>query len=154
MRNLCQNINLAFAYLELFGIAVAVLNWIKRFKNRRVYLFTDNKTARDIIDSNSSKCRNCMVLMRLIILESMIWNVRVYAKYVKSKDNETTDSLSRLDFKRFRKVAPSNGKRAYWYTRKIMAYGQNLDAIKFDVNKRVNRINIINYAFNICRFVE
>ena len=96
----------SIAYLELYGIAIAVLKWIKHFKNRRVYLFTDNKTARDIINSNSSKCKNCMVLMRLIILESLVWNVRVYAKYVKSKDNELTDALSRMDFQRFRRVGP------------------------------------------------
>ena len=38
------------------------------------------------------------------MLHSLIHNVRVYAKYVKSKDNEVSDSLSRLDWVRFNKL--------------------------------------------------
>ena len=91
----------SIAYLELYGIAIAVLNWIYKFKNKKVYLFTDNKSARDMVNSNTSKCRNCMVLIRFIVLESLLWNVRVYAKYVASKDNELCDALSKMNMARF-----------------------------------------------------
>ena len=93
-------------YLELFGVTTAVLLWIKKFPNSKICLFTDNKSARDMINQTSSSCRNCMVLIRLIVLESLIRNVRVFAKYVSSKDNGKADALSRLDFKWFRRLSP------------------------------------------------
>ena len=95
----------SIGYLELFGVAVAVLNWIKLFKNKKVALFVDNKSARDMINSSSSKCKNCMVLIRLIVLEGLIHNIQITAKYVKSKDNGKADAISRLEFSRFRKLA-------------------------------------------------
>ena len=48
-----------------------------------------------------------MVLIRLITLHGLINNVRIYAKYVKSKDNGIADAISRQQFKLFRKRAPS-----------------------------------------------
>ena len=93
-------------YLELFGITVAVLKWIKYFKNKRIYLFTDNKSARDMINASSSNCKQCMVLIRLITLEGLIHNVRIFAKYVKSKMNGLSEALWRQDFTRFRRLGP------------------------------------------------
>ena len=40
------------------------------------------------------------------MLRSLTFNFRVFAKYVKSKDNDQADSLSRLQFEHFRKLAP------------------------------------------------
>ena len=91
-------------FLELYAFTAGVLTWIKKFKNQRVCLFIDNKSARDMINASSSKCKNCMMLIRLITLECLVNNVRVTAKYVKSEENGLTDSLSRLDFKRFRNI--------------------------------------------------
>ena len=42
-----------------------------------------------------------MVLVRLITLQCLIHNVRVYAKYVRSQDNEISDALSRNQMDRF-----------------------------------------------------
>ena len=49
--------------------------------------------------------KNCMYLLRLIIMDNLIHNRRIFARYVKSKDNEMVDLLSRLQFKHFRKLA-------------------------------------------------
>ena len=59
-----------------------------------------------MINNSSSSCRHCMVLIRIIVLESMIQNVRVFAKYVKSKDNGKADALSRLNFDKFFELGP------------------------------------------------
>ena len=89
-------------FLELWALTAGVLSWIHRFKNRKIYLFCDNKTVRDAINRASSRCKNCMILIRLITLKSLLFNVRVYVKYVKSKDNILTDALSRGQMIRFR----------------------------------------------------
>ena len=40
----------------------------------------------------------------------MRWNVRIFAKYVKSRDNDFADALSRLQFSRFNELAAEAGK--------------------------------------------
>ena len=47
-----------------------------------------------------------MVLIRIITLHSLLHNVRVYAKHMRSKDNGVADPLSRIQFHRFRSLAP------------------------------------------------
>ena len=94
-------------YLELFAVLVGVLKWIKLFTNKRIVLFCDNQAVVCMINSSSSKCKNCMILIRCLVAESLLRNVRVFAKYVNTKDNGKADALSRLDFTRF--IRLSNG---------------------------------------------
>ena len=94
-------------YLELYGVTVAVMNWIKFFKNKEVALFCDNEAVVHMINNTASKCKNCMVLLRLITLKGLMHNVRIFAKYVNTKDNGKADALSRLDFKCFRRLGPT-----------------------------------------------
>ena len=45
-----------------------------------------------------------MKLIRIIVLQELIFNIRIRGKYVESKKNEIPDSLSRLQFDRFYKL--------------------------------------------------
>ena len=94
----CLNKQPSIEYLKLFAVTVAVVNWLKLFRNRRIVLFCDNEAVVSMI--NNSKCKNCMVLVRIIILEGLLCNTRVYARYVRSKDNVKADALSRLQMDR------------------------------------------------------
>ena len=96
-------------YLELYTVTVAVKLWIHRFKNSRIYLFCDNMSVVHMVNTSSSKCKNCMVLLRIIALHSLIHNVRVYAKRVVTRSNGITDSLSRLDFNHFKRLCQQEG---------------------------------------------
>ena len=115
-------------YLELFGVTVAVMNWIKLFKNKRMILFCDNEAMVHMINNSSSSCKNCIVLIRLIVLEGLVYNVKINAKHVGTKQNGKADALSRLDFKRFRKLGPTMNKTAtpipvqLWPISKIWMY--------------------------------
>ena len=100
------NCDPSIEYLELFVVTAAVVTWIRRFKNKRIYLFCDNESAVHMINNSSSNCKNCMVLIRMITLESLIQNVRVYAKHVSSKNNGPSDTLSRLQLERFHAICP------------------------------------------------
>ena len=93
-------------YLELYGVTVAVLLWIKNFKNSRILLHCDNESACKMINKGSSGCRNCMVLIRIIVLECMVHNVHLTAEWISTGDNGKADALSRLDWKRFNKLGP------------------------------------------------
>ena len=93
-------------YLEIFAVTAAVLTWIKHFKNKRIYLFCNNESAVHMINNSTSKCKNCMVLLRFITLENMIQNIRVFAKHVSSQNNGPSDALSCLQLDRFFKCVP------------------------------------------------
>ena len=96
----------SIAYLELYPVLATVMNWVYRFRNKRIILFCDNEGVVEMINSSSSKCRNCMVLIRLLVLQSMVENVRVFAKHIKSKINCPLDLLSRMKITQFRKENP------------------------------------------------
>ena len=95
----------SIAYLELYAICIGVFTWAHKLKNIRFTLYTDNKSARDMINSTTSGCKNCI---RKLMLLGLQYNFRVFAKYVKSKDNSAADALSRLDMKRFRRIQIKN----------------------------------------------
>ena len=101
----CQLHKPSIEYLELFAVLVGVLNWIGLFKNKRVILFCDNEAVVQMINNSSSKCKKCMILIRLLTVESINKNVRVFARHVGTKDNGKADALSRMDLERFWRLA-------------------------------------------------
>ena len=91
-------------YLELFALVAGVLAWVERYCNRRIVLFCDNKSVCAMVNSTTSSCRNCMVLIRILVLHCMVNNVRVFAKYIKSKQNRIADLLSRMRIRHFKSI--------------------------------------------------
>ena len=57
-----------------------------------------------MIRKQLSKCKICMILIRLITLQGLVNNTRVFAKHVKTDENGMADALSRLQFQRFKKL--------------------------------------------------
>ena len=82
-------------YLELAGLCMGVFAWCDKLQNTRVSIFCDNISVRDMVNSTSSSCRNCMVLLRLLVLKCLRWNIRLFVVHVSTKLNGVTDSLSR-----------------------------------------------------------
>ena len=103
-RSFMEKYEPSIEYLELYALLVGVLNWIKLFKNKKIVLFCDNEAVVHMVNNNSSTCKHCMQLIRIIVLECMVQNVRVLARHVGTKDNGKADALSRLDFNRFRRL--------------------------------------------------
>ena len=98
-------------YLELYAVTVAIINWIEHFKNRKVVLFCDNMSVVHMINNTASKCKNCMFLLRLITLKSLVFNTKITAKHVEGISNVLADKLSRLDYKGFREHARKLNKK-------------------------------------------
>ena len=76
----------------------------KNYRNQTVTLFCDNSSVCDMINDTAGKCKNTMVLLRLIVLEGMVQNVNIRAKWVKTEDNGKADAISRMQWKRFRSL--------------------------------------------------
>ena len=91
-------------FVELFGLTVAVFIWAKKLKDSRSVVFCDNESVVHMINNTSSSCCQCMKLIRAIVLKGLQHNFRIFAKHVRSEDNEIADSLSRLQFTRFGKL--------------------------------------------------
>ena len=94
----------SIAFLELYAVALSIKLWLKKFQNMRIILFCDNDGAVRMINRQSSRCRRCMNLIRIITLESLACNTRIFAKHVKGIHNGISDSLSRMDFNRFKRL--------------------------------------------------
>ena len=90
-------------YLELFAMTAGILTWEKEraLNNCRIIVFCDNQAVVNVVNNITSSCKNCMVLFRLLVLNGIVHNCRLYVKYVKSKDNGVSDALSRLQFECF-----------------------------------------------------
>ena len=96
-------------YLELYAVTIGILLWIQHFQNCAIQIKCDNMSVVHMINNNSSKCRNCMVLIRLIVLHSLKVNVKVTVTYIPSKRNKYPDHLSRLRYRQFRRESKAEG---------------------------------------------
>ena len=93
---------ISIAYLELYILVGTVVNWIHHYRNKRIILFCDNQSVMEMVNKTTSSCKNCMVLIRILVLKSLMENVRVFAKYIKSKENVVSDLLSRIQITKFK----------------------------------------------------
>ena len=96
--------NLSIEFLELYAMTAGILAWLHNFQNSKLVLHCDNQSVVHMMNQHSSKCGRCMVLIRIIVLYSLINNVRIYAVHVRSAKNEIADSLSRFQMRRFERL--------------------------------------------------
>ena len=88
-------------YLELYAATIGILNWLPDFKNKNITIYCDNQSVINMINNTTSSCKNCMVLIRMVVLYCLKFNVRINMSYIKSKSNTAADLLSRMKYKQF-----------------------------------------------------
>ena len=107
--NFIQTKKPSIEYLELFALTAGVMTWSqKHLKNCKLVVWCDNKAVVQMINNLTSSCRNCLFLLRLLLLDSMKNNRQLVAKYIKTSDNYLSNSLSRLKIDKFKRLAPNN----------------------------------------------
>ena len=94
-------------YLELYALMLGILAWGNRFRDRCIVIFC----VIHMVNNTTSSNKNCMVLIRMLVLHSTEYNIRIKVKYVRSEQNNFADLLSRLEYKRFRELARQRKKR-------------------------------------------
>ena len=114
-------------YLELYAVTVAIFNWIHLYKNKNITLFCDNMSVVYMINNTSSNCKNCMVLIRMIVLQGLLNNSKISAKHVVGVTNKYADFLSRLKYKEFRKLSRSEKKKFENRCTPVPAILQNIE---------------------------
>ena len=101
-----ENSEPSIAYLELYALTAAILTWGESIHDCRVVFHCDNSSVVEMVNQTTSACKNCMYLIRLLVLNGLIWNRRIQAQYIKTQENELPDALSRLQYNRFRRLGP------------------------------------------------
>ena len=83
-------------YLELFVLLAGILTWgdSPEMTNTRVIVFCDNQATLHMVNGLASNCRKCMKLIRILTLNNLQFNRRVFVKYVNTKSNILADALS------------------------------------------------------------
>ena len=81
-------------YQELFTVAASIKLWLYMYPNSRICLFCDNKTVVQQIWNTSSSCKNCMVLIILIVRQCFLFNVRIFAEWADTDSNNLADVIS------------------------------------------------------------
>ena len=90
-------------FLELYALVAAIMTWNTDtgLRNTRATVLCDNEALVHMINNSSSSCRQCMKLLRLLVVDNLKCNRRIFAKHIRTQLNILPDSLSRMNFKRF-----------------------------------------------------
>ena len=95
------NQNPSINFLELYALTVGILGWLHTYRNQQITIFCDNQSVVYMVNKLTSGCKNCMTLIRLIVLHCLQNNVKLNVQYIESKANIFADYLSRLKYKQF-----------------------------------------------------
>jgi len=90
--------------LELYPIVLAVETWANDISNRCIILFTDNEAVVSVINSQTSKDENLMILVRRLVLICLKFNIVFQAKHVPGAKNTLADLLSRQKLDQFKQL--------------------------------------------------
>lgn len=93
-------------FLEMFPVVTALTTWGPSLANRRILFHIDNQAVVHIINKQTSKSPEVMVLVRRFVLLTLNFNIIFRAEYIHTKSNAIADSISRCQWERFRTLAP------------------------------------------------
>ena len=96
-------------FLELYALCIGIFSWCERLCDKRIQIFCDNQAVVAMVNNNTSGCKYCMVLIRKLTLLCMRINLKIFVSYVRSAENILADSLSSMDFRRFKQHATELG---------------------------------------------
>ena len=102
-----KNCKPSIKYLELFALCAGILTWQKSLQNIHLLVHCDNQAVVHMINGMVSSCKNCMKLLRILVLDGLIYNRQITAVYVTLANNFLSDALSRGQMTRFRKLGPT-----------------------------------------------
>ncbi|XP_033759499.1 uncharacterized protein LOC117341746 [Pecten maximus] len=98
--------SLSIAYKELYPIVVAAILWGSLWAKQQIVFWCDNEATVAIVNKGRSKYLYIMELMRKLTWCACIHNFNFRSKHVPGNCNSISDSLSRLQIRRFRNLAP------------------------------------------------
>ena len=104
---ICHSPPPSIALLELIPIVVSIVTWGKQLTDMHVVLFPDNKAEVSIVNHQMSKCPYCMTLVHILVMNCLHFNIDLKCCYIQGFHNVIANSISHLQWTRFRKLAPT-----------------------------------------------
>ena len=102
---LCRNWDVQFIivqdpsieFLELYALCIGIFAWenYPQMTNNRICVNCDNMAVVHMVNNLTSRCKNCMFLIWMLVLNGLKFNRRITARYINTKDNNLSDALSR-----------------------------------------------------------
>ena len=93
-------------FLELVPIVMAYFIWGVQLSNKKLLLHIDNMALVSIINKQTSKSDRVMSFLRTFVSLVMKYNIIVHGKHISTFSNGAADSISRMQWSRFRQLAP------------------------------------------------
>ena len=106
-----KNNSPSIEYLELYALLVGVFIRQRKLVNGRYVIFCDNEAVVHMVNAGVSKCSQCMYLLRMLTLNNLLYNRRIFVKHITSRNNYLSDCLSSLKIDQFFKLAPPSISR-------------------------------------------
>ena len=103
--------NPSIEFLELFPIVLAVVQFATHLANTKVRFSCDNQAVVAIINRQTSRSPQIMLLVRILVLTSLTYNILFRATFIPGLQNVLPDALSRLQITRFWQHAPATMDR-------------------------------------------
>lgn len=98
--------DLSINWRELFAVVVAAATFGSQWTGKRLMFHCDNMCIVEVIKSGTCKNNLIMDLVRKLFFICAQYNFEISSCYVNTKVNDIADALSRLQFNRFRQLAP------------------------------------------------
>lgn len=105
-----QGLTKDITLLEYFPILVSIVVWGDSLRNKKVLFRCDNQSVVQVVNRQTSKSPELMVLVRELTLRCLKLNLALKAEHIPGACNGIADSLSRLQIPRFRTLAPEADK--------------------------------------------
>ena len=94
------------AVLEFYPVLTALRVWGEGLRNKNVVFVTDNEAIVSVINTQTTKHKQILFLLRQLVLECLQKNICFSAIHVSSKQNLACDLLSRAKIDEFFQVRP------------------------------------------------
>lgn len=99
-------IQLSINWRELFAIVVTAATFGHLWRGKKLMFHCDNMCTVEVVRSGSCRNEQIMDLIRKLFFICAKYNFELSTCYVNTHANDIADALSRLQFDRFRRLAP------------------------------------------------
>ena len=96
----------SMALFELYPIVMAAVLWGHSWCRRKIVVNCDNASAVEIINRARSKIPFIMKFVRKLVWLEAKYSFVILARHIPGVSNSISDSLSRFNFQKFRRLAP------------------------------------------------
>lgn len=105
-----EMIDTTITFKELYPIVLAVELWGHLFQNSCIISHSDNQAVVCVINKQSSKESDVMLLIRRLVVACMLKNILMRAEHIPGNYNILPDLLSRFQIRQFQEIAPHMDK--------------------------------------------